>query len=1077
MENSALPPSTWLDTRLARWFSPNLETLLAGLILLAAILSRAYQLGARSMSHDEINHVVPSYDYAQGLGYCYDPISHGPLQFHLIALSYFLFGDSDGTSRLPAALFGVAAVAAALFTFRPYLGKAGALAAGLLITISPTLLFYSRYARNEAFTVVWGLLSLYFILRYLERGELAVLVGFSIVTALHFTDKATAYIYAGEQVLFLFAYLIYRLHQRNWERPRLRSRCWQVALAGLVLLGMTAAAALIEKQAGGLGWATAVSATAAGIAMLSAGFCLLQGAGWRAIRAARAFDLLVLLFCLVLPLTGAVWARLAGLDPLNVGPLGLLRLSVILTVLLVLACGLGAWWKAKIWWVCAGCFFGIYIFFYSSIFSQPEGLVTGLFGGLSYWIDQQAVQRGDQPLYYYVLLQIPVYEFLPAIGALAAAAIAWRKCLWQSNPQQPFASPTEPQVAIADTAASPEPTLPLELTGGQSLPVPTMALLVYWSAANLVLFSIAGERMPWLTVNMALPLILTAAWGFSWLIDTLGKKPLALSWTTLLKSTLLAAFAFLAILTFRTAWRAAFILYDQPLEYLVYAHSAPDPKFLLPEIEEISRKTAGGEDLVIAYDNLVRYPYWWYLRHFPNRIDFGDQPTNRLRDAGVIVAGEGSYIKLDPILRGNYLEYDYNRMWWPNMDYWGLKWSQIDEERRAELAANHVAAILPLTFAEYLTRAWDKVWNIASSPAWRNAIWQIWFYRNYQPYALLKNSSSFDLVHWSPAERMRMYVRKDVAARVWGYSLPAQALSADPYEKARLTLSPAHSIGSAGSSPLQFQAPRGLAAAPDGSLYVADARNHRIQHLAPDGTYLGAWGSYANVAVGLAPGGTFNEPWGVAVGPEGAVYVADTWNHRVQKFSPTGQLIKMWGTFGQGEQPDHFYGPRGIAVDAQGDVLVVDTGNKRVVVFDSDGNFLSQFGSGGAGSGQMDEPVGIAIGPDGMIYLADTWNQRIQVYNLDTATRQAAMQTTWQVDAWYGQSLENKPFLAVDARGEIYASDPESCRVLEFSARGEIVHVWGDCAANGTLSGLAAMDGRLWVSDASSQRLLVFSPP
>ena len=85
------------------------------------------------MSHDEVNHVVPSYDLYQGRGYRHDPVTHGPFQFHIVALSYFLFGDNDFSSRIPAATFSVAAIAFVLFAFRRYLGRSGALIAGLLV--------------------------------------------------------------------------------------------------------------------------------------------------------------------------------------------------------------------------------------------------------------------------------------------------------------------------------------------------------------------------------------------------------------------------------------------------------------------------------------------------------------------------------------------------------------------------------------------------------------------------------------------------------------------------------------------------------------------------------------------------------------------------------------------------------------------------------------------------------------------------------------------------------------------------------------------------------------------------------
>jgi len=83
----------WLDKAVFPWW-PNftIEQLLIALIILLTLVTRFYDLGARTMAHDEINHVVPAYTIEN---YVYDPVTHGPFQFHALALSYFLFGDSD----------------------------------------------------------------------------------------------------------------------------------------------------------------------------------------------------------------------------------------------------------------------------------------------------------------------------------------------------------------------------------------------------------------------------------------------------------------------------------------------------------------------------------------------------------------------------------------------------------------------------------------------------------------------------------------------------------------------------------------------------------------------------------------------------------------------------------------------------------------------------------------------------------------------------------------------------------------------------------------------------------------------
>ncbi len=293
---------------------------------------------------------------------------------------------------------------------------------------------------------------------------------------------------------------------------------------------------------------------------------------------------------------------------------------------------------------------------------------------------------------------------------------------------------------------------------------------------------------------------------------------------------------------------------------------------------------------------------------------------------------------------------------------------------------------------------------------------------------------------------MRLYIRKDIISQLWDYGsgIPTEDLIADPYEGKQVDHNADITFGSQGVEPGQFQNPRDIAVAPDGSLYIADTMNHRIQHLAADGTVLQVWGSFADLARGEAPNGTFYEPWGVAVGPDGTVYVSDTWNHRIQRFSAEGEFLSQWGFFGQGETPFALWGPRDIAIDSQGQVFVSDTGNKRVVVYDADGNYLTQV----------------------QIMAADGTGGYIPFLN-------------WDVVAWYGQSLDNKPYVAVDTEGNLYISDPEGYRILHFTRTGTFVDYFGDYGNSlGTFNlptGLAVdAQGGLWVVDSGNNRVMHF---
>jgi DNA-binding beta-propeller fold protein YncE len=331
---------------------------------------------------------------------------------------------------------------------------------------------------------------------------------------------------------------------------------------------------------------------------------------------------------------------------------------------------------------------------------------------------------------------------------------------------------------------------------------------------------------------------------------------------------------------------------------------------------------------------------------------------------------------------------------------------------------------------------------------------------------------------------MRLYIRKDVAAQMWEYgSSPLAAIPPDPYEQGKIDLVSDLVIGSAGSEPSQFNSPRGMAIATDGSIYVADSRNHRIQHFSATGDYLNSWGSFADSSQGEAPLGSFNEPWGVAVAKDGSVFVSDTWNHRIQKFTADGKPVTAWGVFGQGNEKNGFYGPRGIAIDLKNRIYVADTGNNRVVIFDQNGGYLNQFGSSGVDSGQFSEPVDVFVDSNGLVYVTDTWNQRVQVFAPSTDLSEFLPVAGWNISGWYGTSNENKPYITVDQAGHVFITDPEGYRVIEFEdTSGRFLQTWGSYGTeNGQFnlpSGLTGdAQGHIWVSDSGNNRIMRFTLP
>ena len=130
-----------------------------------------------------------------------------------------------------------------------------------------------------------------------------------------------------------------------------------------------------------------------------------------------------------------------------------------------------------------------------------------------------------------------------------------------------------------------------------------------------------------------------------------------------------------------------------------------------------------------------------------------------------------------------------------------------------------------------------------------------------------------------------------------------------------------------------------------GFIYSIDFNGSRITKHANDGTLVASW-------TGV------NAAHTISVDSDGTLLVADTGNHRIVRFSPSGEVLQVIGQFGSADGQLNV--PHDVCVDAEGSILVADTGNHRVVRFSKQGAFFSACGQYGSGVADFNSPQGIA---------------------------------------------------------------------------------------------------------------------
>ena len=649
----------------------------AGLLVTAGAM-RLWDLGSRALHHDESLHAFYSWGLSMGEGYKHIPMMHGPFQFEANAAVFFAFGDSDYTARLLYALLGTALVGLPyLFRFR--LGRLGAILVATLLAFSPTMLYFSRFARNDILMAVWTLGLAVCMWRYIDEGRHRYLYISAALLALAFATKETAYLNTAILGLFLVLVLV----PRFWNDMRRRVHVGEVSPPVAILRIASGVLAVSQRKI-------------------------------RLSEVSRPAGFLILLVTLTLPLWSAFvsvfqdtfllsWSNLVLAAPeAGTGQTGapsgggVVIAGLVVAVLLGLSLQWGFRWNWSVWWRSALIFYGIWALLYTTFFTNGwvsiEGMGSGVWRSLGYWIAQQEVARGAQPWYYFFVIS-SVYEYLPLLFGLIAAVYYMRRN---------------------------------DLFG---------QFLVFWAVATFILHTVASEKMPWLLVGVALPLIVLSGkfladmfrsiqWGrlisgggifllpgvplllyLMWQIafyeprssDLYNAMVLILAAVVLVGMMVLgvylarrsgprnfAAFAtvpvalILLVLSIQTGFRASYKNADVPVEMIVYTQTSPDIPRLVSKINRARADSGQEGDLPITIDSTsgFTWPWAWYLRdyNYVSYSPYSPTPLAEAPDSAVLLVHTSNQQGVSPALKERYTEGERikHRWWFPEGTYRGL---------------------------------------------------------------------------------------------------------------------------------------------------------------------------------------------------------------------------------------------------------------------------------------------------------------------------------------------------------------------------------------------------------------------
>jgi len=1002
------------------------EWALYGAFFFIGLIMRLWDLGSRALHHDESLHATYSWylyksitwnfwaaitgtNPGSGYEYHYDPMMHGPYQFHINALMYLIFGGpSDWAVRLNAAFCGTALIALP-FLLRRQLGRVSSLVLSGLLAFSPAFLYYARFSREDIYFVLWTMLFFVGVIRWLDarggpgaqRWLLVAAAGFALSWA---TKESTAFVTTPIVLgfiigVFVVGYVYQFLAPRRASRPAGKGGATQRPPEHPLV-------------------ATLGEFARANLPPLLDAF---RGTPARA------------------------WAYAIG---------------VMAVITLVLYWPIGDPWQ---WGFIPGAH-TVPVTLTKPVTHTTTYNTDAFTGGIQYWLQQQQESRGGQPWYYYFMV-IPLYEQVAVVFGAAALVYYFlhKRTLVSTVSGAAFLLCTALTLFTGGMPGLQKLATLLMIVSGAALFVSRprsllVNLFLWWTVTTWGLYTFAGEKMPWLTLHILLPTMVLAALYIGHLFHAAPR--LSKKW--LITAGLLAV---TALVSFRSAVALAYVDGANPTEMLVYTQTAQDVPAVSKVIQRIPLMpiTTGAQERVWV-DNNDTWPWAWYLHGEPYSIGTSEADASLAAqqrypviflssENHVAMAGDGKLASF-----ANYTGYEFKLRWWfPEEGYrawettgvkgflaqavqpssWGsiVNWwatrtpfAQTDFTSWANVYPFYVYVRTDLVkpyVTKYVGHGWDAAHQravqaasgVAQAPLQNDVAAALT--RPVAPRLTITGATlarplgamrdmavdaagniyvadagaqrvvKFDragryVTAWGapgtgPGQFSNLYAGVDPAGIVVGHN--GDIYVSDWTRIQEFTPAGAFvrqfGAGNQGKAVTasSFYGPRQIAVAPNGNLYIADTGNKRIQVYSPTGTHLFNIGTGAQVAAQMTAPGSFDEPSGVAVDNKGIVYVADYWNKRVQRFTLNGTYLSAYPVAGWVAQD---YQEPYLAVDNKGHLFATDAPainqhvNHVLELDATTGATIRALGSGAVGTaGALTQPSGVAVGPDGALYIAD----------------------------------------------------------------------------------------------------------